>query len=138
MRTLLACAAATAMLGCASAGPSPNAETMLIKASALNKLSTAAESAVRYKAAPADLTDRALLQWATSHDPALLAPFSHDTLRVLRRDRHAVVLVCTQDGTSALLEDADCTAKLDRHRWRDTPGAACAFTVAPEAVCARP
>src|SRR5450830_1581469 len=89
MRGLLACAVVVATLGCASIGQSPNEETMLIKASALTKLSAAAESAVRYKDAPEDLTDRALLQWATSHDPALLAPFSAYTLKVLRQDRHA-------------------------------------------------
>lgn len=111
---------------------------MLIKASALTKLSATAESAVRYKDAPADLADRALLQWAASHDPALLLPFSAYTLKVLRRDRHAVVLVCTQDGAIALLEDAGCTAKLDRHRWRDAPGAVCAFTLEPGVVCAHP
>ncbi len=138
MRELLACTVVVAMLGCASAGQTQNEETMLIQASALTKLSTAAESAVRYKDAPADLADRALLQWAASHDPELLAPFSAYTLKVLRRDRHAVVLMCTEDGTIALLEDAGCTAKLDRHRWRDTPGADCAFSIEPGAVCAGP
>lgn len=111
---------------------------MLIKASALTKLSAAAESAVRYKNAPEDLTDRALLQWATTHDPALLAPFSAYTLKVLRQDHHAVVLVCTEDGTIALLEDAGCTAELDRHRWRDMPGAVCGFSIEPRVACAGP
>lgn len=138
MKRLLACAAVVALLGCAATGPSPNGETMLIKASALTKLSAAAESAVRYKNAPADLTDRALLHWAASHDPGLLAPFSAYTLKVLRRDRHTVVLMCSEDGTLALLEDAGCTAKLDRHRWRDTPGAVCGFSIEPGAVCAGP
>jgi hypothetical protein len=138
MRALLLCAAAVATLGCASVGQSPNEETMLIQASALTKLSAAAESAVRYRDAPGDLSDRALLQWATSHDPALLAPFSAYTLKVLRQDRHAVVLMCTQDGAIALLEDAGCTAKLDRHRWRDTADAVCAFSLEPRIVCANP
>ncbi len=111
---------------------------MLIKASALTKLSAAAESAVRYKDAPEDLADRALLEWATSHDPALLAPFSAYTLKVLRQGRHAIVLVCTEDGAIALLEDAGCTAELDRHRWRDTPDAACGFSIEPRIVCAGP
>ena len=111
---------------------------MLIQASALTKLSAAAESAVRYKDVPEDLTDRALLRWATSHDPALLAPFPAYTLKVLRQDRHAVVLVCTEDGTIALLEDAGCTAELDRHRWRDTPDAVCGFSIEPRVVCAGP
>lgn len=138
MRGLLLCALAVATLGCVSAGHSSNEETMLIKASALTKLSAAAESAVRYKDAPGELTDRTLLQWATSHDPALLAPFSAYTVKVLRQDRHAVVLVCTEDGTIALLEDAGCTAVLDRHRWRDTPGAVCGFSIEPRVVCAGP
>ena len=138
MRGLLLCAAIALTLGCASTGQSPGEETMLIKASALTKLSAAAESAVRYKNAPVDLTDRVLLQWATSHDPALLAPFSAYTLKVLRQDRHALVLVCTEDGTIALLEDLGCTAALDRHRWRDAPGAACAFSIAPGVACVAP
>ncbi len=138
MRGLLVCAVVVATMGCASTGQSPNEETMLIKASALTKLSAAAESAVRYKDAPEDLTDRALLQWATSHDPALLAPFSAYTLKVLRQGRHAVVLMCTEDGTIALLEDAGCTAELDRHRWRDTPGAVCGFSIEPRVVCVAP
>jgi hypothetical protein len=138
MRGLLLCAVAVATLGCAPVGHTPNEETILIKASALTKLSAAAESAVRYKDAPGELTDRVLLQWATSHDPALLAPFSAYTLKVLRQVRHAVVLVCTEDGTIALLEDAGCTAELDRHRWRDTPGAVCGFSIEPRVVCAGP
>lgn len=138
MRGLLSCAVVVATLGCASVGQSPNEETMLIQASALTKLSAAAESAVRYKDAPEDLSDRALLQWATSHDPALLAPFPAYTLKVLRQDRHAVVLMCTEDGAIALLEDAGCTAKLDRHRWRDMPDAVCGFSLEPRIVCASP
>lgn len=135
---MLVCAVVIATLGCASTGQSLNEETMLIKASALTKLSAAAESAVRYKDAPENLTDRALLQWATSHDPALLAPFSAYTLKVLRRDRHAVVLVCTEDGTIALLEDVGCTAQMDRHRWRDTPDAVCGFSIEARVACVSP
>ncbi len=138
MRLLCACAMSMATAGCATTGVAPDEEAMLIQASALTKLAAAAESAVRYKDAPGELADRALLQWATAHDPALLAPFPAYTLRVLREGRHAVVLVCSADGARALLEDAGCTARLDRHRWRDTPDAACGFSIAPRAVCAGP
>lgn len=138
MKRLLACAAVLATLGSASVGPAPHEEAMLVQASALTKLAAAAESAVRYKNAPAELADRALLQWAASHDPVLLAPFAAYTLKVLRRDRHAVVLMCSVDGTVALLEDAGCTAELDRHRWRDAPDAACGFSIEPALVCAGP
>jgi hypothetical protein len=138
MRTLLALAALLALTGCASPAPAPEAETMLVQASALSKLAAAAESAVRYRHAPEDLADRALLQWATAHDPALLAPFSRYTLKVLRRDRHAIVLMCSADGSIALLEDAGCSARLDSQRWREAPGAPCAFTLAPATACAGP
>jgi hypothetical protein len=138
MRILRALAALLALAGCASPRTAPDAETMLVQASALTKLAAAAESAVRYKHAPENLADRALLQWATAHDPALLAPFSRYTLKVLRRDRHAIVLVCGEAGSVALLEDAGCSARLDSQRWRETPGAPCAFTLAPSTVCAGP
>jgi hypothetical protein len=138
MRTLLAGAALLVLLGCASPGTAPDAEAMLIQASALTKLAAAAESAVRYKHAPEHLADGALLQWATAHDPALLAPFARNTLKVLREGRHAIVLVCSEDGKKALLEDAGCSAGLDRQRWREAPGAPCAFTLTPATACAAP
>ena len=138
MQRFLILAIVFVIAGCAPILPAPNEEAMLIKASALTKLSAAAESAVRYKKTPEDLADRALLQWATTHDPSLLAPFSTYTLRVLRQERHAVVLMCTEDGMIALIEDAGCTAASDRHRWRDTPGAPCEFTIDPRSVCGTP
>lgn len=138
MRALLASVALLALLGCASNTPAPEAEAMLTQAAALTKLAAAAESAVRYRHAPKDLADRDLLQWASAHDPALLAPFARNTLKVLRQGRHAIVLVCSEDGNTALLEDAGCSARLDKQLWRDAPGAPCAFTLAPATACAAP
>jgi hypothetical protein len=138
MRALIASAALLALLGCASTERAHDTEAMLVQASALTKLAAAAESAVRYKRAPENLADRALLQWASAHDPALLAPFARNTLKVLREGRHAIVLMCSEDGKIALLEDAGCSARLDRQRWRDAPGAPCAFTLTPATACATP
>lgn len=135
MKRLLVCAVIVVTLGCASTGQSLNEETLRSLASKLTKLSTAAESAVRYKNAPKDLTDRPLLEWATTLDPSLLEPFLDYTLKVLRQDRHAVVLVCTKDGAIALLEDVACTGWFDSPRWLDTPGAPCEFTIEPRNVC---
>lgn len=109
-------------------------EEMLVKASALTKLAAAAESAIRYKEPSPDLSEREFLEFSTHHDPSLLEPFTGLRLHVLRKDRRAVVLVCSADGTIRLLEDAGCSALLDRHHWRD-PVFPCEFSVNPEAEC---
>lgn len=113
---------------------SPNEEEMLIKASALTKVAAAAESAARYKEPPADLSEQEFLTFATSHDPSLLEPFTGYQLRALRKDRRAVVLVCSADRTIRLLEDAGCTAALDRHHWRE-PHSPCEFSIDVAEVC---
>ncbi len=95
--------------GCTSSRRGPDSKEMYIKASALTKLSAAVESTVRYKKPPPDLDDDELLKIATRHDPALLENFRSYKLRVLRQERHSVVLVCDAADTRALLEDAGCT-----------------------------
>lgn len=112
----------------------PSEEEMLVKASALTKLAAATESAIRYKDPPPDLSEREFLEFSTRHDPSLLEPFTGLQLRALRKDRRSVVLVCTADGAIRLLEDAGCTAELDRHHWR-APSSPCEFSVDPEAAC---
>lgn len=109
-------------------------EDMLIKASALTKVAVAAESAARYKDPSPDLSEREFLEFSTRHDPSLLEPFSGFTLRALWRDRRGIVLVCTADGKVRLLEDAGCTAELDKHHWRETESA-CDFSINVAEVC---
>ena len=103
--------------------------------SALTKLSSAVESTVRYKEMGADLPDDKLLILSTKHDPGLLEPFQGYTLRVLRQNGHAAVLICTEDGLAALLEDAGCTARMDRHHWKARPVPPCEFTLDLPKVC---
>jgi hypothetical protein len=106
--------------------------------SALTKLSSAVESTVRYKEMGADLPDDKLLILSTKHDPGLLEPFQGYTLRVLRQNGHTAVLVCTEEGLTALLEDAGCTARMDQHRWREQPVPPCEFTLDLDKVCTSP
>jgi hypothetical protein len=103
--------------------------------SALTKLSSAVESTVRYKEMGADLPDDKLLILSTKHDPGLLEPFHGYTLRVLRQNGHTAVLVCTEDGLAALLEDAGCTARMDQHHWKAQPAPSCEFTLDLDMVC---
>lgn len=110
-------------------------EQMYGLASALTKLSASLESAVGFKDPPAGLSDAELIVFATQHDPTLRARFDGYTLRILRRDPHAAVLVCTSDGQRALLEDAGCSAAMEKHRWKDAPPSSCEFTVDLAAVC---
>ncbi len=113
-------------------------EEMLIAASALTKLAAAAEASVRYGNPPENLSEEEFLQFATAHDPALLRPFAQYRLKALRQDRHAVILVCSADGMIALIEDAGCTAQLDRHHWRTTPAPSCRFTIELGKACPAP
>lgn len=109
-------------------------EDMLVKASALTKVAVAAESAARYKNPPPNLSEREFLEFSTRHDPSLLEPFAGYTVRALWADRRGVVLICTADGAIRLLEDAGCTAELDKHHWRESESA-CEFSVDVADVC---
>jgi hypothetical protein len=122
------------MTGCVCA-KKIDGEGMYPLGAALTKLSSAVESAVRYKNPPADLNDAELLAFATSHDPTLLAPFQQYSVLVLRADRHAIVLVCSDDKAVGLIEDAGCTTPMDLHLWERIPLPACAFTLQPSVVC---
>lgn len=122
------------LTGCTSSQRRVDSEEMYIKASALTKLSAAVESTVRYKNPPPELGESELLTLATRHDPILLENFKGYKVRVLRNDRHSVVLVCDATGTHALLEDAGCSGPMDRHRWMGKPEP-CEFSINTKAVC---
>ena len=112
-------------------------EAMMIKASELTKLTTAVESAVRYEQERSvNLVELELLKFATSNDPALLDRFADLKVRVSKsNDLHAAVLICTSDGSKALLEDAGCTAAMDRQAWREIPEAGCEFKLDLTSLC---
>ena len=121
---------------CAAGSKPPDSEEMYIKASALTKLSAAVESTVRYKNPSPDLDESELLTLATRHDPVLLENFRDYKVRVLRQERHAVVLVCDASGRRALLEDAGCSGRMDRERWMGKPES-CEFSINIADVCGR-
>lgn len=104
-------------------------------AASLTHLSTAVEGYVRYKTLPPDIREDELLNLVNQDNNQLLEPFGDYKLRVLIQDKHAIVLVCTKDGKQGLLEDAGCTAPLDRHLWEATPKAPCEFTLKAREVC---
>ena len=121
-------------LGCAHIRADEE-QKMLTLGSALTKLSAAVESTVRYKNPPAEIGNAELLILATQHDPKLLEPFVGYIVKVLREDKHAIVLICTGDSKRALLEDAGCSPKLDKHLWKEYPPKECRFTLKVREVC---
>ncbi|SFN46646.1 hypothetical protein [Nitrosospira briensis] len=122
------------LASCTHGSRPPNSEEMYIKASALTKLSAAVESTVRYKNPPLELSESELLTLATRHDPVLLENFKDYKVRVLRQERHSVVLVCDASGSRALLEDAGCSGRMDRERWMGKPES-CEFSIDAKEVC---
>ena len=119
----------------AGAQPALDSEEMFTKAAALTKVSRAVQGLLREQEVPIDTDEKELLRLATRDDPGLLAPFAEYRLRVLRHSRNAIVLMCTGDASRGLLEDAGCTAKLDRHLWRSPRQEPCAFTLKLDDIC---
>lgn len=120
--------------GCASVShKGDNSETMYIKASALTKLSAAVEATVRYDNVPNTLSDQELLMLSTQDDPTLLEPFNGYVLKVNREFDHAIVLMCNEEGTKGLLEDAGCTAPMDNYLWQKN--VSCKFTLRQDVTC---
>jgi len=79
----------------------------------------------------ASLDDRELVQRATAFDPNLLKPYEG---LMVRGTADGVILVCTGDGRRGLIEDAECSDKVDKLIWPDI-NAPCQFTLKPETVC---
>jgi hypothetical protein len=76
--------------------------------------------------APTD-SDAIILQKSTQHDKRLLAPeFDHYVLKVQYQNPYAVLLLCSEDGKFAIMEDAGCSARLDRQVTHSAP---CEYTL---------
>jgi hypothetical protein len=103
-------------------------------ASALTKLSASMQALIRYGNPLTRSSETELLTEGTAHDPALLTNLGDYRIRVRSDDRHAVVLVCSKDGTRALLEDAGCTGDMDVQHW-DKPPVPCEFTLTAASAC---
>lgn len=127
------------VLGGCSILPAPqtfNEAELMTAAVALTKVSAAAEANLRYGEPSDALSDAEFLTQSVAHDPGLLRPIDRYQVKATRHGGHVAILVCSQDGAIALLEDAGCTAAMDRHRWRDQPRSPCAFKLDLAQLCA--
>ena len=126
------CALIISVAGCGKKDQIDEKE-MYRLASSLTKLAKVVEATVRYKKPPEKISDSDLLKLACERDPKLLEPFKKYTVKVHKEKRHAIVLVCTSNGKRGLLEDAGCTAKMDKHLWKSS--VACKFTLKVKNIC---
>lgn len=114
------------------------AEKMYVIGSALTKLCASVEATVRYGDPPVGISDEELLTIATKHDPGLLVPFADFKVRINQEEKHAAILVCNKEGGKGLLEDACCSAQLDKYLWNAEPSNQCEFTIDIKAICVEP
>lgn len=135
MKMLVVSATVLASAACAGASGQYSESEMNSLASALTKLSSAVDGAVRYRHASPLLEEEELLKLATAQNPRLLAPFSGMKVKIQRDGAETVLLVCEPKRNVALLEDAACSARMEKHRWRDQPRSECTFTVDLREAC---
>lgn len=110
-------------------GPTRHHEDNLKLAVALTKLSSAVDSEVVYGNMASPPTEQEILAAISERTPELLEPFGDYKLRVNVFSDMSSVLVCSPDGKTAILEDSGYTANIDKHVWKETPGAPCEHTV---------
>lgn len=123
-----------AALGCASG---PDANQMNRVASSLTKLSAAVDAVVRYDNLPQTADDSVILSKVSVANPTLLDDFKGLQLKLVLSAEDSAVLVCDARGTTALLEDAGCTAKLDAHRWNTQPPSPCEPSLDLKQLCGK-
>lgn len=124
----LLCAALLLFSACCASGDHrlPGAEERGRLAAKMVNLSAAVDAYFMDMTTAPQESEDVVLQQATSHDPRLLAPeFAAYALKVQYQNPYAVVLLCSSDG-KAIMEDAGCSARLDRQAPADAP---CRFTL---------
>lgn len=96
----------------------------------LTKLTKAVDNKVYFDPeCTGKMTEQEILYYSIAHDLELLEPFLKMTIHILRQGRNAIVLICSEDGTTAFFEDAGCTAELDWSWKEQDPPRPCEFTL---------
>jgi hypothetical protein len=112
-KTLIKLIPVLLLAACAATGPN-TAERGILSTKIVNLSSAVDTYFADLPGAPTD-SDVIILQNSTQHDKRLLAPeFEHYVLKVQYQNPYAVLLLCSKDGGSAIMEDAGCSARLDR------------------------
>ncbi len=133
---LLLLAVALLNVACVTFGASRE-EKMDTLAGQLLRLTAAVEGTVRWGNPPPGISDDQLLELSTQEDPTLLEPFKPFIVHVKQEGNDVILLVCTEDGKEALLEDHGGTTELDKRLWQLKPPVPCQFTLGSGEMCPR-
>lgn len=133
--TLISLAAVLLLVACVTPTDGvPDAEERGRLSTKMVNLSSAVNTYFSHLSTAPIESDAMILQKATRHDKRLLArEFEPYELKVQYQNQHAVLLLCSRDGTRAIMEDAGCSARLDRQVIHATP---CKFTLRVSRTCA--
>jgi hypothetical protein len=94
---------------------------------AMVNLSATVDTVLSERKAPPVGDDLEIIRAAVSYDPSLLTPaFDGYKLRLKWQKSYAVLLLCDREGRFAYMEDAGCSARLDRQA---PEGAPCEFAL---------
>lgn len=129
MKHLILIIVVTSMLLSACVAPivaAPDAERGRLSTKMVNLSSAVDTYFANLSKIPTD-SDATIVQNATVHDKRLLAPeFENYVLKVQYQNPYAVLLLCSKDSKRAIMEDAGCSARIDRQVVQDLP---CEFTL---------
>ncbi len=133
-RILISLIAASLLSACAAPiVAAPDAKERGILSTKMVNLSSAVDTYFdNLPEAPLDTVEN-ILRSATRHDSRLLAPeFGPYIFKTQYQNPYAVLLLCSKDGKRAIMEDAGCSARLDR---QVTDAAPCEFTLIVKHGC---
>lgn len=112
---------------------SPDAEERGRLSTYMVNLSAAVDTYFSFLQERPMINDAEILKNATSHDQRLLTnDFEPYLIKVQYQNPYAVLLLCTKDGGRAIMEDAGCSARLDRQIADDSR---CEFTLKVKDGC---
>lgn len=133
-RTLLGLIPAVLLTACFSTlAAAPNEEERGLLSTKMVNLSGAVDIYFADLSGAPNDSDMVLLQNATSHDKRLMAKeFEPYLLKTQYQNPYAVLLLCSSDGTKAIMEDAGCSARIDRQITNSAP---CEFTLRVKRGC---
>ena len=104
-------------------------------ASAVTKVARQLDAYIFAYPESAELPSEKLVDVIKSRDAQLMAALDQYRVRFRAVGENSSVLICSKDGSRALLEDAGCSATSDLHEW-DGAALPCEFSLDLEKVCA--
>lgn len=91
------------------------------------------DGCIKYENPPPGFSGKELIDYCTSRTPRLAKALDGYVVKVEHNSNNAILLVCSPDGSKALLEDTACTKHFDHHHWQNS--VPCGFTLKLPEAC---